>query len=183
MANWSFSCPHPKGGMIRIDIQINEYGDIFLLKWWFYEPNGHYKSEDAWELDQSVWVVVAAIKRAILIVSDWHIGDWNDRRSKGEINLVAEIEFCLHDDALIGAPAWYSGVRPQHRIPGRPKSFFGQIDLLGVESILPGQCCKAKASCIIAEQDRPFFVAGFCWHICTKDRVIGYARYVSTYSC
>src|SRR5688572_28647681 len=73
MANWSFSCPHPKGGNVRIDIQINEYGDVFLLKWWFFEFNQQrgwiYKSENAWELDQSVWIVVAAIRRAFAQIS------------------------------------------------------------------------------------------------------------------
>jgi hypothetical protein len=133
-------------------------------------------------LSGDVGAVVSAIKLAITEISDWPIGDWSNQRKKDDVDLIAEIEFCLDDNAQLGVPALYSGIRPQHRIPGRPYSFFGQIDLLGVQSISPGQCCRAKATCIIKEQDRHCFVQGFCWHICTRDKIIGYARYVYTYS-
>jgi hypothetical protein len=186
MAMWQLSGPHPKGGTIRIDIQISDQGDVFLLRWWLFGLDEHrnwiFKADQhARELNKSTDAVIAAIKQAHAQISDWPFGEWNNQRSKDEVDLVAEIEFCLDETAQLGAPAWFSGIRPQHRIPGRPYSFMGQIDLIGVKSISPGQCCRAKATCIIAERDRPYFVPGFCWHICKVDRIVGYARYIAPY--
>jgi hypothetical protein len=181
MAVWSFSCTHPKGGKIRLDLGINYHGEVFLHRWWLYGNGLHKSDRYARELNSDVAAVVDAIRLAIMEISDWPIGDWNNQRKKDDVDLTAEIEFCLDENAQLGVPAWYSGIRPQHRIPGRPYSFFGQIDLLDVQSISPGQCCRAKATCIIKEQDRPYFIPGFCWHICSRDKIIGYARYVSAY--
>ena len=96
--------------------------------------------------------------------------------------LVAEVEFCLDEFAQLDVAVWNTGIRPQHRIAGRPYTFIGQLDFIGRNTLGPGECCRAKASCIIAEQDRPYFVAGFCWHVCKMDRIVGYARYVSAFN-
>ena len=80
MAKWTFSKMHPKGGTIRIDVQINEKGHVFLQKWWLFEWffGGRMLSrhDERKRVNGSVYSVVSAIELAFHEVSNWPLGKW-----------------------------------------------------------------------------------------------------------
>lgn len=89
-----------------------------------------------------------------------------------------EVEFSLHENSLEGRDGYYSGVRPNHWIPGRDYAFFGQVEFHDRELLKPGESCRAVVKSMLASQDKPAIKPGFSWHVCEGNRIVGYATVV-----
>jgi hypothetical protein len=95
------------------------------------------------------------------------------------VELEAEIEVGLHEECMEGRKGYGTGIRPNHWIPSRAYTFIGQIDFLDRDWLEPGESCKARLRFIVPKQDVPKFVAGFSWHICEVNRIMGYCTVVT----
>jgi hypothetical protein len=93
-------------------------------------------------------------------------------------NISAIVEVGLHESCMRGRDGYYSGVRPNHWMPGRNYCFMGQLDFVDTDLLEPGATCKAIGSFIIASKDIPEFVPGFCWHICEANKIVGYGKVI-----
>jgi hypothetical protein len=93
-------------------------------------------------------------------------------------DLVLTVEVALDEAAMRGRPGYYSGVRPNHRMPGRDYTFIGQLDFVDRELLQPGECCQARGTFVIAEQDRSKFQAGFTWPIAQGPAVVGHCKVI-----
>lgn len=100
----------------------------------------------------------------------------------GEIetrNLSAIVEVGLHESCMSGREGYYSGVRPNHWMPGRDYCFAGQLDFLDTDLLKPGATCRAVGRFIIAAQDISEFQPGYCWHICEANKIVGYGKVIN----
>lgn len=91
-------------------------------------------------------------------------------------NIELKIELGLHESCMQGRAGYYSGIRPNHWIPGRDYTFLGQIDYEDKELLKPSESCIANLNAIIAKQDKGKFISGFIWHICESNKIMGYAK-------
>ena len=94
------------------------------------------------------------------------------------VNFNVSIEISLHENCMIGRDGYYSRVRPNHWIPGKTYTFAGQIEFTDRELLKPGETCFADMSCIVSPKDAELFTAGFAWHICEGNKIVGYAKVV-----
>lgn len=90
--------------------------------------------------------------------------------------LELRIEFGLYAECMAARPGYRTGVRPNHRFPGREDCFIGQVNFIGVEILRPGESCEAVMQCVVAVKDRELFVPGFSWEVCEADEVLGFGR-------
>jgi len=88
------------------------------------------------------------------------------------------VEFGLHQSRMEGRDGYTSGVRPNHRIPGRDYTFIGQVEFGDRKTLTPGESCVANMKCIVATQDMDLFKPGFTWHVCEANKIVGYARVI-----
>ena len=93
-------------------------------------------------------------------------------------NINASVEVGLHESCMRDRDGYYSGVRPNHWMPGRDYCFMGQLDFIDTDLLKPGDTCRANGRFIIASQDIPEFKPGYCWHICEANKIMGYGRVV-----
>ena len=81
---------------------------------------------------------------------------------------------------MAGRPGYHTGIRPNHRMPGRDYYFIGQLDYSDREWLRPGEVCEASGSFIVAEQDRGKFLPGFEWDVCEgPGKVVGQCKLLS----
>ncbi len=92
------------------------------------------------------------------------------------INAIVEIG--LHKSCMRDRDGYYTGVRPNHWMPGRDYCFMGHLDFIDTHLLKPGDSCKAHGRFIIASQDIRHFKPGFCWHICEKNKIMGYGKVI-----
>ena len=93
-------------------------------------------------------------------------------------SLVLTVEVSLDEAALRGRLGYHSGVRPNHRMPGRDYTFIGQLDFADRDLLRPGECCQATGTFVIAEQDRSQFRPGFSWPIAQGPTVVGHCKVI-----
>jgi hypothetical protein len=91
-------------------------------------------------------------------------------------DIELKIEFGLHESCMQGRDGYYSGIRPNHWIPGRDYTFLGQVEFDDRELLKPGEKCKATLKGIVAIQDKKSFKSGFSWHVCEANKIMGYAK-------
>ena len=91
---------------------------------------------------------------------------------------TARVRVWLDADAMRGGEGWRSGIRPNHRIPGRgSEMFMGMLSFLDREWLRPGECTEASGSFLIMPIDEPLFVPGFSWELCEgPHRIVGRAE-------
>ena len=90
----------------------------------------------------------------------------------------ATIILTLDPEAMAGRPGYSSGVRANHRIPGREDFFAGAMFFPNREWVRPGETAKVSASFRIYSADAGKFVPGFRWHVCEADSIVGSAELV-----
>lgn len=90
-------------------------------------------------------------------------------------DIELRIEFGLHESCMQGRDGYYSGIRPNHWIPGRDYTFIGQVNYEDRDLLKPGEKCNATLKGVIATQDKGKFIPGFTWHICEANKIMGYA--------
>lgn len=92
------------------------------------------------------------------------------------VDIELKIEFGLHESCMQGRDGYYSGIRPNHWIPGCDYTFLGQVEYEDRDLLKPGEKCNATLKGIIAIQDKEKFVPGFTWHVCETNKIMGYAK-------
>ena len=93
--------------------------------------------------------------------------------------MSATIKVTLDAKQIAGRPGYKSGVRPNHRIPGRRNEvFMGALYFKDRELLRPGESCEADGKFIISTKDESLFVPGFCWEICEASRLTGMAELI-----
>jgi len=90
----------------------------------------------------------------------------------------ATIILTLDPDAMAGRPGYISGVRANHRIPGREDFFAGAMFFPDREWVRPGESAEVSANFRIYSDDADKFVPGFRWHVCEADKIVGSAELV-----
>ena len=90
---------------------------------------------------------------------------------------TARVRVCLDAEEMLGREGWRTGVRPNHRIPGRGNEMFiGMLKFLDREWLRPGECAEATGSFMLMPVDVPLFVPGFEWELCEALHVVGRAE-------
>lgn len=84
------------------------------------------------------------------------------------------VEVALDATAMHGRDGYRTGVRPNHRMPGRDYTFIGQLDFQDREWLRPGETCLATARLLVADQDLARFHPGFRWAIAEGPKVVGH---------
>jgi len=93
-------------------------------------------------------------------------------------DISATVEVGLYESCMQEREGYYSGVRPNHWMPGRDYCFMGQLDFINTDLLKPGSNCKANGRFIIASQDIHEFKPGYCWHICEANKIMGYGKVI-----
>jgi hypothetical protein len=90
---------------------------------------------------------------------------------------TAKAWVCLDAKQMFGHEGWRTGVRPNHRIPGRGNEMFmGMLTFSDREWLRPGQCAEATVRFMVMPADVPLFVPGFWWELCEGPHVVGRAE-------
>ena len=90
----------------------------------------------------------------------------------------ATIILTLDPEAMSGRPGYSSGVRANHRIPGREDFFVGAMFFPDQELVRPGESAEVSGNFRIYSDDADKFVPGFRWHVCEADKIVGSAELV-----
>lgn len=90
----------------------------------------------------------------------------------------ATIILTLDPEVMAGRPGYSSGVRANHRIPGREDFFAGAMFFPDREWVHPGESAEVSGNFRIHSSDADKFVPGFKWHVCEADKVVGSAELV-----
>ena len=90
----------------------------------------------------------------------------------------AKVMLTLDRKAMAGRPGFVSGVRANHRIPGRKDFFAGAMFFPDREWVRPGETTEVSANFRIYSDDADKFVPGFRWHVCEAEKVVGSAELV-----
>ena len=69
-------------------------------------------------------------------------------------DIELRIEFGLHESCMQGRDGYYSGIRPNHWIPGRDYTFIGQANNEDRNLLKPGEKCNATLKGVIATQEK-----------------------------
>jgi hypothetical protein len=85
----------------------------------------------------------------------------------------ATILLTLDAEAMAGRPGYSSGVRANHRIPGREDFFAGAMFFPDREWVRPGETAEVSGNFRIYSDDVDKFVPGFQWHVCEADKIVG----------
>ena|SRR5690606_9439841 len=96
---------------------------------------------------------------------------------KSDGTFTAKVRVCLDAAVMRGREGWRTGIRPNHRIPGRDDEMFvGMLTFSDREWLRPGECTEANGRFMIMPIDEPLFVPGFSWELCEGPRVVGRAE-------
>ena len=90
----------------------------------------------------------------------------------------ATILLTLDSKAMAGRPGYSSGIRANHRIPGRDDFFAGAMFFPDREWIRPGETAEVSGNFRIYSDDADKFIPGFRWHVCEAEKVVGSAELV-----
>ena len=90
----------------------------------------------------------------------------------------ATIILTLDPEAMAGRPGYSSGVRANHKIPGREDFFTGAMFFPDREWVRPGEVAEVSGKFRIYSDDAEKFVTGFRWHVCEADSIVGSAELV-----
>ena len=94
----------------------------------------------------------------------------------GNGTFTARVRICLDKGAMHGRAGWGSGIRPNHRIPGRnTEMFMGNLSFTDREWLRPGECTDAVGTFMVVPADMHLFASGFTWDLCEGSHVIGHA--------
>ncbi|CAN4278975.1 hypothetical protein LJR125_001855 [Pseudoxanthomonas sp. LjRoot125] len=90
--------------------------------------------------------------------------------------LTFRAEISLDQSAMFGRPGFGSGIRPNHRLPGRDYYVFGQIDFIDIDWLVPSETCEATCVFVVPKQDVATFVPGFRWEFSEGIRRVGFGH-------
>jgi len=96
-----------------------------------------------------------------------------------EVTFTAKVRVSLDANAMPDRVGWRSGIRPNHRIPGRDhEMFIGTLTFSDREWLRPGECADATGSFMVMPADVPLFVPGFSWELCEGKSTVGTAEFL-----
>jgi len=90
----------------------------------------------------------------------------------------ATVILTLDPEAMAGRAGYTSGVRCNHRIPGREDFFAGVMFFPEREWVRPGESAEVSGNFRIYSDDADKFVPGFRWHVCEANKIVGSAELI-----
>lgn len=93
--------------------------------------------------------------------------------------IILKAEIGLFKENMAGRLGYRTGVRPNHRVPGREYFFLGEITFETEDWLSPGDTRIGMVNCVIASKDRPLFKPGFKWEIFEASKLVGYGKCIT----